>query len=99
MNLKGLKITWLGHATFRFETTGGKPILIDPWSMGNPSCPEAEKNVKKVDVMLCTHGHFDHIGDAVEIARKHNPTVVGIPELCGWLEKKSVKNTSAMNKG
>ncbi len=99
MNLKGLKITWLGHATFRFETPGGKTILVDPWVMGNPSCPESEKNIKKVDVMLCTHGHFDHIGDAVEIARRLNPTVVGIPELCGWLGKKGVKNLAEMNKG
>ena len=78
MNLNGIKLTWLGHATFRVETPSGKTILIDPWVMGNPMCPETEKNVKKVDVLLCTHGHFDHIGDAVEIARKHNPKVVGI---------------------
>ena len=99
MNLKGLKVTWLGHATFRFETPGGKTILVDPWVMGNPSCPESEKNIKKLDVMLCTHGHFDHIGDAVEIAKKLNPKVVGIPELCGWLGKKGVKNLAEMNKG
>ena len=99
MNLNGIKLTWLGHATFRIETSGGKTILIDPWVMGNPMCPEKEKNVKKVDVMLCTHGHFDHIGDAVEIAKKHNPKVVGIPELCGWLGKKGVKQTAEMNKG
>ena len=99
MNLKGIKLTWLGHATFRMETPGGKTIIVDPWVMGNPACPEPEKNLRKVDVLLCTHGHFDHIGDAVEIAKKHNPAVVGIPELCGWLEKKGVKNTAAMNKG
>ena len=99
MNLKGIKLTWLGHATFRVETPGGKIILIDPWVMGNPMCPEKEKSVKKVDVMLCTHGHFDHIGDAVEICKKHHPKVVGIPELCGWLEKKGVKRTAEMNKG
>ena len=99
MNLKGVKITWLGHATFRVETPGGKIVLIDPWVMGNPACPTTERNVKKVDVMLCTHGHFDHIGDAVEIAKKHNPKVVGIPELCGWLGKKGVKQTAEMNKG
>jgi L-ascorbate metabolism protein UlaG (beta-lactamase superfamily) len=99
MNLKGIKLTWLGHATFRIETPGGNIVIIDPWIMGNPACPAADKNVKKVDVMLCTHGHGDHIGDAVEIAKKHTPKVVGIPELVGWLEKKGVKQTAMMNKG
>jgi len=99
MNLKGIKLTWLGHATFRIETPAGKTVLVDPWVMGNPMCPESEKKVKKVDVMLCTHGHFDHIGDAVAIAKQHNPTVVGIFELCAWMEKKGVKQTSPMNKG
>jgi L-ascorbate metabolism protein UlaG (beta-lactamase superfamily) len=99
MNLNGIKLTWLGHATFRVETPGGKTVLIDPWVMGNPMCPEKEKSVKKVDVLLCTHGHFDHIGDAVEIAKKHSPGVVGIPELCAWLEKKGVQYTASMNKG
>jgi L-ascorbate metabolism protein UlaG (beta-lactamase superfamily) len=99
MNLAGIKLTWLGHATFRMETPGGKTILVDPWVMGNPMCPEKDKVVKHVDVMLCTHGHFDHIGDAVEIARKHNPIVVAIPELGHWLGKKGVKQVSSMNKG
>jgi L-ascorbate metabolism protein UlaG (beta-lactamase superfamily) len=97
--LNGIKVTWLGHATFRIETPAGTTIIVDPWVMNNPMCPEDEKNVKKVDVLLCTHGHMDHIGDAVEIAKKYNPKVVGIPELTGWLEKKGVKNTSMMNKG
>jgi L-ascorbate metabolism protein UlaG (beta-lactamase superfamily) len=98
MDLKGIKLTWLGHATFRIES-GGQTVLVDPWVMGNPLCPDKEKKLKKVDVMLCTHGHFDHIGDAVEIAKQHNPTVVGIFELCAWLEKKGAKKTSPMNKG
>jgi len=85
MNLNGIKLTWLGHATFRISTPGGKTVLIDPWVMGNPMCPEKDKEVKNLDVMPCTHGHFDHIGDAVEIAKKHNPTVVAIPNLrTGW---------------
>jgi len=99
MELKGIKLTWLGHAAFRIETPEGKILIVDPWIMGNPMCPEKDKNVKKVDLMLCTHGHFDHIADAVEIARKHNPVVVGIPELGGWLEKKGAKQVSSMNKG
>lgn len=99
MNLNGIKITWLGHATFRIETPAGKTVLIDPWVMGNPKCPENEKNLSKVDVMLCTHGHGDHIGDAVAIAKRHDPLVVGMPELCGWLESKGVKRVSGMNKG
>ena len=68
MNLNGIKLTWLGHAAFRIETPEGKTVIVDPWIMGNPMCPEKDKNVTKLDVMLCTHGHFDHIADAVELA-------------------------------
>jgi L-ascorbate metabolism protein UlaG (beta-lactamase superfamily) len=99
MKLDGIKLTWLGHATFRMETPGGRTLLVDPWVMGNPMCPEAEKSFKKIDVILCTHGHFDHIGDAVELAKKHAPTVVCIADMAHWLEKKGVKNISGMNKG
>lgn len=99
MDLKGIKLTWLGHATFRVETTAGKTIIIDPWIMGNPMCPQADKKVSKVDILLCTHGHGDHIGDAVEIAKKHKPVVVGIPELCRWLGTKGVAQLAEMNKG
>lgn len=99
MKLDGMKITWLGQATFRIQTPKGTIVYIDPWVIGNPACPESEKNVKAVDIMLVTHGHGDHIGDAVEIAKKHNPKVVGIPELCAWLKKKGVQQTAEMNKG
>jgi L-ascorbate metabolism protein UlaG (beta-lactamase superfamily) len=99
MKLNGIKITWMGHATFRIETPQGKTILIDPWTKGNPKCPEKEKNLAKLDVMLCTHGHSDHIGDAVEIAKKHDPIAVGMNELSAWLQSKGIKRAIGMNKG
>jgi len=89
----------LGHSTFRIETPGGKTVIIDPWIMGNPMCPQSEKKVRKVDVLLCTHGHGDHIGDAVEIIKQHNPIAVGIYEMCLWLARKGAKQISPMNKG
>jgi L-ascorbate metabolism protein UlaG (beta-lactamase superfamily) len=99
MNLKGIKVTWLGHATFRIETPGGKTVIIDPWIAGNPSCPEKDKSVNRVDVMLCTHAHMDHIADAVHLGKKLDPATVGIFELCTWLQQKGVKQINPMNKG
>lgn len=92
-------ITWLGHSTFRIETPEKKVLLIDPWTSQNPLCPDNEKHQKKVDLLLCTHGHFDHIGDAVSICRELQPKVVGIYELATWLQKKGARNVSPMNKG
>ena len=99
MNLHGNKLTWLGHATFRLQTREGVTFYIDPWIMQNPKCPPAEKDVKQADFLLCTHGHGDHIADAVDVGKKHNSTAVGIFELCLWLQKKGVKNIAPMNKG
>jgi L-ascorbate metabolism protein UlaG (beta-lactamase superfamily) len=67
--------------------------------MGNPACPPKSKKFDKIDAMLCTHGHFDHIGDAVALAKKYNPKVVGIYELCMWMQKKGAKQVLPMNKG
>ncbi len=91
--------TWLGHATVRCDLPGGEVVLIDPWVMGNPSCPAGLKRFERLDAMLLTHAHFDHIGDAVELAKRHRPKVVANFELCAWLENKGVENTSAMNHG
>lgn len=93
------QLTWLGHGTFKITSPGGKVLLADPWVAGNPACPAAEKNMSKLDYMLITHGHFDHICDAVELAKKLSPTVVAVYETGHWLESKQVANVSAMNKG
>jgi L-ascorbate metabolism protein UlaG (beta-lactamase superfamily) len=94
-----VSFTWVGHGTWKAKSAKGKEVLIDPWVMGNPAAPETLKNVDKCDVMLITHGHFDHIHDAVPVARQHSPQVVGIPELLHWLESKGVENTNGFNKG
>jgi L-ascorbate metabolism protein UlaG (beta-lactamase superfamily) len=96
---RGHKFTWLGHAAFRITTASGKIIIIDPWIKSNPMCPDALKNIPEVDTLLITHGHFDHIADAVELGKKHKPQIVAIFETAVWLESKGVSNTSGMNKG
>jgi L-ascorbate metabolism protein UlaG (beta-lactamase superfamily) len=71
---------------------------MDPWTDGNPSYPK-EHEIHRVDIICITHGHFDHIHDAVPLARKFAPEVAAIYETCNWLESKGVKNTRSMNKG
>src|ERR1700704_4036768 len=84
------KLKWFGHAAFSITTPNGKVILIDPW-LNNPSNPEAKGGrdpllaVPKVDYILLTHGHRDHVGDAVEIARKTGAVLICNPELAGNL--------------
>jgi L-ascorbate metabolism protein UlaG (beta-lactamase superfamily) len=92
-------MTWLGHSTFIITSPGGKRIVTDPWLEGNPSCPESMKKIDKADVILLSHGHFDHVGDVVSVARATGATVIGIFELCAWLEGKGVQKTSPMNIG
>ena len=99
MALSGLSITWLGHGTFLFRSPGGRRIVVDPWLDGNPSCPPHLASIDGADLILVTHGHFDHVHDAAAVAKKTGATVVGIFELCQWLSTKGVEKTSGMNKG
>jgi L-ascorbate metabolism protein UlaG (beta-lactamase superfamily) len=93
-----MEITWLGHGTFQFRLPSGQVILMDPWTDGNPAYPAGHK-IDRSDLMCITHGHFDHIHDAVPLARQFSPEVVAIYETAAWLESKGVKNTRGMNKG
>lgn len=94
------KFTYLGHATVRCDLPGGEVVLIDPWVQGNPACPEEHKEFDRLDAMLITHAHFDHMGDAVELAKKHKPKIVVANfEICSWLESKGVEGCSGMNLG
>lgn len=92
------KFTWLGHSTFFIEVEGGPAILVDPWLSGNPAYPESFQ-LGNVDLLLITHGHFDHISSAVSVALQHEPEVLCGYEISGWLGKKGVKNVTGMNLG
>jgi L-ascorbate metabolism protein UlaG (beta-lactamase superfamily) len=63
-------LTWLGHASFRIDTPGGKRVYVDPFLHGNPKCPESEQTPERVDVIAITHGHGDHVGDTVELSQR-----------------------------
>jgi len=93
-----IEITWLGHGTYQMRLETGEVILVDPWIDGNPSYP-AKFTVERVDVILISHGHFDHIHDALPLAKKFSPQIVAIYETAHWLEKKGAKNVVSMNKG
>lgn len=97
----GVSFTWIGHGTWLVRTSGGKSILIDPWVMNNPVAPESLKKIDDLDIMVITHGHFDHIFDAVEIGKATNPKVIAQFETAAWLEKKGVVGATglAFNKG
>jgi L-ascorbate metabolism protein UlaG (beta-lactamase superfamily) len=98
--MPGVELTWLGHATFRVETPGGKRLYVDPW-LSNPKCPEGEAEPERVDVIAITHGHGDHVGEAVELGKKFSPKLVAIVELGAWLESQGFPDAGSlgMNKG
>jgi L-ascorbate metabolism protein UlaG (beta-lactamase superfamily) len=93
-----VEITWLGHATFQFRLKTGEVFIMDPWIDGNPMYPKGHE-IQRVDAILISHAHFDHIHDAVPLAKKFKPKVVAIHETCIWLGSKGVENCSGMNKG
>ncbi len=78
-------ITWLGHAAFRLDTPSGDRVYVDPFLTGNPSCPTSELEPTRVDAILLTHGHFDHVGDTVRLARAFACPVIAQVELRGLI--------------
>ena len=92
-----LDITWLGHGTYTMRLSTGEVILVDPWIEGNPAYP-AGHTLDRVDIILVSHGHVDHIHDELPLAQKFAPQIVAIYETAHWLEKKGAKNVTGMNK-
>jgi L-ascorbate metabolism protein UlaG (beta-lactamase superfamily) len=94
-------ITWYGHACVEVRTPGGETILIDPW-FGNPKSPKPAAAVSTCNVLLVTHGHSDHFGDALALASRLRPTWPAIHELSLWLARRLPGGADAvtgMNKG
>jgi L-ascorbate metabolism protein UlaG (beta-lactamase superfamily) len=97
-----LRLTWLGHAAFRFDTEAGTRVYVDPFLTGNPSCPQAERTPDRCDLVLLTHGHADHVGDTVAIATRFGCPVVAQVELRGWLTGQGLPDdamATSINKG
>jgi len=91
------KLTWYGHATLGLET-GGYRLLIDPFFHGNPAATVQADQVT-ADFILVTHGHGDHVGDAVSIARRTGAMVISNAEISGWMGKQGVEKRHAQHIG
>lgn len=91
------KVTWLGHSAFKIET-GNHTLLIDPFITGNPLAPISSDDLH-ADFILLTHGHGDHVGDTVAIAKRSNATVIGNFEVASWVAKQGVKSVGQQNTG
>ena len=83
------KITWYGHAVLALETSGYK-ILVDPYFKGNPAATISADKLNP-QFILVTHGHGDHIGDTIDIARRTGALVISNAEISGWLTARGVK--------
>ena len=90
-------VTWYGHACFQFQV-GGSRLLVDPFLTGNPQAPIGPDDVA-ADVILVSHGHGDHVGDAVAIAKRTGALVIANFEIQNWLAAQGVENTHPMHIG
>jgi L-ascorbate metabolism protein UlaG (beta-lactamase superfamily) len=95
-----MKLTWLGHSAFRLET-GKAKILLDPFFTGNPSfAGQDPKDVAEgITHILLTHGHGDHVGDTIQLARETGATVLANADLAAWLGSKGVERIEMGNTG
>jgi len=93
-------LTWLGHASFRIDTGGGRRLYIDPFLSG-PTCPESEREPDRADAIALTHGHGDHTADAVALQQRLGCPLYGMPELVAWLNGQGVPDDKLVgfNKG
>ncbi|MEA2880413.1 MAG: hypothetical protein QOF14_5609 [Hyphomicrobiales bacterium] len=94
-----MQITWYGHSAFRLDF-GGNAVLIDPFFTGNPAfVSDPREAMRGVKHIVLTHGHADHVGDALDIAQQNEATVTTNYDLCMWLGAKGLQKMNPMNTG
>ena len=94
-----MQLTWLGHSACHLAI-GEKSVLIDPFFSGNPKFPsDFEAGLEKVDFIMLTHGHADHLGDSLRLAKSFDATVVAMFEICAYLGAQGIEKTEPMNIG
>src|SRR5215831_18826977 len=94
-----MQITWYGHSAFRLDFAG-KSVLIDPFLTGNPAfVSDKAAAIKDVSHIVLTHGHGDHVGDTLDIAKSNRATVTTNYDLCMWLAANGLEAFNPMNTG
>jgi L-ascorbate metabolism protein UlaG (beta-lactamase superfamily) len=93
-----MKITFYGHASFEIET-GGKTLILDPFISPNPLAKDIDVGSLKLDYILLSHGHGDHMADLETIQKNSGAQVICIADIAGWLNNKGITNVHGMNFG
>ena len=95
----GVGITWIGHGTVLYRSASGKNVLVDAWVDTNPVATPEAKALPKIDILLLTHAHGDHVADLQAIIKKHDPDIVCMHEMAEYYERKGLKKVQGMCKG
>ncbi len=93
------RLTWHGHSCFTLVTDEGSEIMFDPFLTDNPVADIGPEQVRHLDYILCSHGHFDHFGDAIALAKRTDATIVGVYELVSFAQAQGVTKGHGMNVG
>src|ERR1700722_20916805 len=100
LDMKGNKLSFLGHSTFSITTKSGEVALLDSWVTTNPKCPADLKKMKRLAEIFLTHAQSDHFGDLLTLAKEHKPAIVAIFETAHWIgEQGFSKQIKPMGKG
>jgi len=95
----GVGLTWIGHGTVLYRSASGKNVLVDAWVDTNPAATQEGKALPRIDLLLLTHAHGDHVADVQAIVKKHDPEIVCIHEMAEHYGSKGLQKVHGMGKG